>query len=70
MTDPAYLDLAAELVGTGVLSDPWIDGQPRFRSEPLVLTRARARELYGAAEAVCALHDQVARLCAADATLL
>jgi glutathionylspermidine synthase len=67
--DSNYLDLAAELVGTGVLSDPWLDGQPRFRSEPVVLTRARAGELCAAAEAVCALHDQVVRLCARDAAL-
>jgi glutathionylspermidine synthase len=68
--DAAYLALASELVRTGVLSDPWLDGKPRFRAEPLVLSRARAGELAAAAEAVCALHDQVARLCAADPSLL
>lgn len=66
----AYHELAAELLRTGVLSDPWLDGEPRFRAEPVVLTRAQARELICAAEAVCALHNEVARLCAADPSLL
>jgi glutathionylspermidine synthase len=65
-----YHELAAELLRTGVLSDPWLDGEPRFRAEPVVLTRHQARELTRAAEAVCALHNEVARLCAADPSLL
>lgn len=32
-----YRDLAAQLYLTGILSDPWIDGQPRFSPDPLLL---------------------------------
>jgi glutathionylspermidine synthase len=70
MSDLEYMDLASELVRGGILSDPWLDGRPRFRAQPVILTRSAEQALGTAAEAVCALHDQVARLCLADPSLL
>jgi glutathionylspermidine synthase len=62
--------LARELTATGILSDPWIEGQPRFALGPLVLPPTAARAFLGAAEAVTAAWDEAARLCAADPALV
>jgi hypothetical protein len=67
--DDAYRTLAAELMATGVLSDPWLDGHPRFRVAPLVLSSARANALANAASSVALAYDEATRLCAADPTL-
>lgn len=65
-----YRDLAADLVAEGILSDPWIDGTPRFRMTPVTLDRATQAELYAAAEGIAAVHEQAARLCAREPDLV
>lgn len=59
-----YDDFAARLVAGGVITDPWLDGAPRFRPEPVTLAADRWRALARAAEAVAAVYDE---LCAAVA---
>jgi len=66
----SYRDFAATLMAEGVLSDPWVDGAPRFRMTPLALERATARALTDAAEGVAAVHAEAARLCAARPALV
>lgn len=66
----SYDELARRIVASGILSDPWIDGQPRFRGEPLVLDAARARELYVAAEEVAAVYNELCLLVADEPSLL
>jgi len=66
----SYRDFAAELMAEGILSDPWVDGAPRFRMTPVWLDRATQRALYAAASGVAALHAEAARLCAVDPALL
>jgi len=68
--DAAYARFAAEVQATGLLWDPWFDGAPRLQQEPLVLQAAAWRELAGAAEAIAAVHDELAHLVASDADLL
>jgi glutathionylspermidine synthase len=65
-----YLALAAELCAGGVLSDPWLDGKPRFRARPIVLAAAVDAALRRAAEAVTAAYHEAALLLAADAALV
>jgi hypothetical protein len=62
MTD--YATFAAALTATGLVTDPWVDGAPRFRREPLRLESAEAARLAGAAEAIAAAHHEVALLVA------
>jgi glutathionylspermidine synthase len=69
-SERAYLSLAARLTRGGILSDPWMDGEPRFGTEPLVLSAAQDAALGAAAEAVTALHEEVARLCLASPGLI
>jgi len=55
MTTTATYDAFAErLVASGVLRDPWIDGQPRFRAEPVVLDAERHAQACRAAEQTAA----------------
>jgi hypothetical protein len=67
--DREYLVLASRLTADGVLSDPWIDGRPRFRARPVVLSPVEHAALTRAAEEMCAVYHELALLCAADAWL-
>lgn len=48
----SYADYARRLRATGLVPDPWLGGEERFRQEPLVLSQALFQELCEAAEAV------------------
>ena len=47
-----YAAYASRLRQTGLVPDPWVGGEPRFRPEPLVLTAAEHARVCEAAEAV------------------
>jgi hypothetical protein len=66
----SYDDFAARLVSEGLLSDPWVDGAPRFRMTPLAIDRATQGALYAAAEGVAAVHAAAASLCAREPELV
>ena len=66
----SYGDFAADLLAEGILSDPWIDGAPRFRMTPIAIDRATERELYAAAEGVASIHAEAASLCVQDPSLV
>lgn len=52
-----YADFARAVYATGVLSDPWLWGEPRFRLHAAVISPALAVRLAEAAEAVAYLHQ-------------
>jgi len=56
---PAYETFARQLQGTSILSDAWVDGQPRFRLQGVVLSLAQARALTRAAERVGAIYQEL-----------
>jgi glutathionylspermidine synthase len=58
----SYDDFARRLRKTGILLDPWIDGQPRFREAPLILEQATYSALTRAAEEVGALYAEAAQI--------
>ncbi|HEY2743245.1 MAG TPA: glutathionylspermidine synthase family protein [Polyangia bacterium] len=66
----SYRDLADELLATGIVSDPWLEGRPRFSLDPLVFRADEAARYARAAEALAAAYDEAARLCAADPWLV
>jgi glutathionylspermidine synthase len=68
--DEDYRAFAARLTATGILSDPWCDGRPRFSARPLVLGAAQHRALVAAAEAMAAAYNEAALLCARDPSLI
>lgn len=49
-----YLAFADALVHTGLVSDPWIDGRPRFDPRPCWLAPGEARAMASAAARVAA----------------
>jgi glutathionylspermidine synthase len=70
-TDTAAYDaFAHEIVRGGVLTDPWLEGQPRFREEPVLVDPARARALARCAEDVAAVYDEACRIVEAAPELL
>ncbi len=58
----SYTAFAARLRATGVLSDPWLDGAPRFEEAPVVLAADEADALAAAAEDVVAALNELVRL--------
>jgi len=66
----SYEAYATRIVESGILSDPWLDGQPRLRQAPLLLSRSDQRTLYRAAEEMVAVYDELCRIVADEPTLL
>ena len=64
-----YAPFAARLTATGIISDPWFEGRPRFRSEPVLLPAETQRALYRAAEEIAEAFNELCMLCAADPAL-
>jgi glutathionylspermidine synthase len=65
-----YDAFARRVVASGILSDPWIDGQPRFREEPIVIEGEAARAMGRAAEEVAEVYDEMCRIVAGEPRLL
>jgi glutathionylspermidine synthase len=66
----SYDDFARRIVAGGVLSDPWLDGQPRFRREPVLVPAARARAMMLAAEEVAAVYNEACSIVESEPELL
>jgi len=65
-----YDDFAKKIVAGGILSDPWLDGRPRFRSEPVFVRAPRAREMARAAEEVAAVYNEACAIVDGEQELL
>ena len=65
-----YAVFAQRVVESGILTDPWVDGQPRFREEPLVLSAAEQHSLYRVAEDVASVYDELCSIVADRPALL
>jgi len=57
-----YGEFARALYETGVISDPWLDGNERFDVSGVVLNARRARALSRAAERVAYLHQELVEI--------
>lgn len=69
MSAETYADYARRLRRTGLVPDPWLAGEPRFQTKPLVLSRLEHQEIATAAEQVCAAVDAAVRVVAANPEL-
>jgi glutathionylspermidine synthase len=66
--EPAgYRDFARRIVDTGILTDPWIEGAPRFADEPVVLSEAEHRLLCQAGEDLALVLEEAQALLLDDA---
>ncbi len=68
MTD--YDAFAARISASGLVTDPWLAGEPRFREEPVVLDAKAARAMSRAGEAVAEVYNEVCLLVADEPDLL
>ena len=66
----AYDRFAREVKASGVITDPWVDGAPRFREEPLILGRNEHEAMARAAEEVAAVYDELGGIVADHEELL
>jgi len=62
----AYARFAERVRGEGLLSDPWLDGQPRFATSAMTLAERDWRAVARAAEAMAQIHDELVRLVVKD----
>lgn len=65
-----YASFAAELRADGLVSDPWLDGQPRFAAEPTYIDAADYHQVCHAAEAMTEVHEELVELVCEDPTLI
>jgi glutathionylspermidine synthase len=66
----AYDALTKQLLASGLVTDPWVDGRPRFAGAPLRLPQREAEALAEAAEAIAAAFNEVALAVLQDPALL
>jgi len=65
-----YDSFAKRLLESRVISDPWLEGQPRFAEEPIVLPLTQANRLANAGRQAAELYDEAVQLAADDLSLL
>jgi hypothetical protein len=65
-----YAAFARAIYETGVLSDPWLDGNERFGLRGVVLPARRARALAEAAERVAYVHEELVQILVEHPSLL
>jgi len=65
-----YAAYARSVTASGILTDPWVDGAPRFREEPIVLTASLAREMERAAEKIGSVYNEMVELVSDEPPLL
>jgi len=65
-----YVDFAQRLTRTGLVTDPWFDGRPRFQAQPVRVRRAEWEVMARAAESVAAVLDELAGIVRAQPALL
>ncbi|MFO0666896.1 MAG: glutathionylspermidine synthase family protein [Polyangiaceae bacterium] len=53
----SYDEFAKRILEEGLITDPWLDGEPRFDSKPIVVDSDDARELASIGERICALYN-------------
>lgn len=66
----SYGEFAQMLYGTGILSDPWLNGKERFRLEGVLLTGEQVETLQAAAERVGLIYHELSEIILRQPALL
>jgi glutathionylspermidine synthase len=66
----AYDAFARRIAASGIVTDPWVFGEPRFREEPVVLSAAEARAMYRVAEQVAEVYNELCLMVADEPEVL
>lgn len=65
-----YTSFADEVIATCIISDPWVEGEERFRLEPVVLTSRQYDNFRRAIEAIGRVWNEMLGMLTADEELL
>lgn len=65
-----YQTFAKRLTESGLITDPWVEGMPRFEEAPVIIDMTRAAILAEAGRAIAELYDEAVQLVADDLSLL
>ncbi len=65
-----YERFAARITASGLVTDPWIGGEPRFRASPVVLEAKAARAMMRVAEKVAEVYNELCLVVADEPELL
>ena len=65
-----YEAFARRIVASGIVTDPWVAGEPRFREEPVIVSAADARAMYRVAEGVAEVYNELCLMVGDDPELL
>jgi glutathionylspermidine synthase len=57
-----YAAFAKKLTASGIVTDPWLGGEPRFREEPLVLSASDARAMAKVGESIGEVYNELCLL--------
>jgi len=68
--DAQYDAFARRITASGIVTDPWLAGEPRFREEPVVVSAAEARAMYRVAEAVAEVYNELCLIVGDEPELL
>lgn len=64
-----YEAFARRITASGIVTDPWLAGEPRFREEPVIVGAGEAREMYRVAERVAEVYDELCSMVADEPEL-
>ncbi|MDB4945233.1 MAG: glutathionylspermidine synthase [Labilithrix sp.] len=65
-----YEAFAKRVTASGIVTDPFVFGAPRFREEPVVVSAAEARAMYRVAEAVAEVYNELCLIVGDEPALL
>lgn len=65
-----YASYARSITKGGILTDPWVDGSPRFRKEPIVIAQSLALEMEKAAEQIASVYNEMTEIVFDEPSLL
>ena len=66
----SYLEFAQRILATGVITDPWLAGAPRFREQPVWHDSQRHDALCAAAAGMALVHEELAQMVSAEPELV
>ena len=66
----SYDAFAKRISASGIVTDPWLSGEPRFREEPIVVSSAEARDMYRVAEGVAEVYNELCLMVADEPEVL
>jgi glutathionylspermidine synthase len=55
----SYDAFAKRISASGIVTDPWLSGEPRFREEPVLVSSSEARDMYRVAESVAEVYNEL-----------